>query len=126
MGGEAKKARRVLVVEDEAFVAMMLEDELESLGIHVIGPVSNMKSAVLMAETSTLDGALLDLNINGAYATEVADKLRARHIPFIFVTGYERPEGLRYRDVPVLHKPFTGIELRMALLELLVDQRPSA
>jgi CheY-like chemotaxis protein len=125
MAGEAKKARRVLVVEDEAFVAMMLEDELASLGIHVIGPVSNMQSAVLMAETSILDGALLDLNINGAYATEVADKLRARRIPFIFVTGYQRPEGLRYRDVPVLHKPFTGIELRMALLDLLVDQRPS-
>jgi CheY-like chemotaxis protein len=123
MAVEAKKMRRVLVVEDEAFVAMMLEDELESLGIHVIRPVSNMSSALTLAGTSMLDGALLDLNINGAYATEVADKLRTRRIPFIFVTGYERPEGLRYRDVPVLHKPFTGIELRMALLELLADQR---
>jgi CheY-like chemotaxis protein len=125
MATEAKKTRRVLVVEDEAFVAMMLEDELESLGIHVIGPVSNMNSALLLAETSALDGALLDLNINGAYATEVADRLRARRVPFIFVTGYDRPEGLRYRDVPVLHKPFTGIELRMALLGLLTDRKPA-
>ena len=119
MTAEAKKKRNVLVVEDEAFVAMMLEDELESLGLHVIGPVSNMKSAVLLAETSALDGALLDLNINGAFATEVADKLRARNVPYIFVTGYDRPEGLLYRDVPVLHKPFTQIELRMALFTLL-------
>lgn len=116
---EAKKKRNILVVEDEAFVAIMLEDELESLGLHVVGPVSNLQSALLLADTTALDGALLDLNINGSYATAVADKLRAREIPYIFVTGYDRPEGLRYRDVPVLRKPFTGIELRMALLTLL-------
>lgn len=116
---ETKKKRNILVVEDEAFVAIMLEDELESLGLHVVGPVSNLKSALLLADTSALDGALLDLNINGSYATEVADKLRAREIPYIFVTGYDRPAGLRYRDVPVLRKPFSGIQLRMALVTLL-------
>jgi CheY-like chemotaxis protein len=78
-----------------------------------------LKSALLLADTSALDGALLDLNINGSYATEVADKLRAREIPYIFVTGYDRPAGLRYRDVPVLRKPFSGIQLRMALVTLL-------
>ena len=114
--------RNVLVLEDEAFIAMMLQDELEALGIHVVGPVNNLKSAILLAEISDLDGALLDLNINGAYATEVADKLRARDIPFIFVTGYDRPVGLRYREVAVLKKPFTGIELRMALFSLLNKQ----
>jgi CheY-like chemotaxis protein len=119
MTGESKRKRNILVVEDEAFIAIMLEDELESLGLHVVGPVSNLQSALLLADTSALDGALLDLNINGCYATEVADKLRARDIPYIFVTGYDRPEGLRYRDVPVLRKPFSGIQLRMALVTLL-------
>src|SRR5450759_2199580 len=56
---------------------------------------------------------------NGTYATEVANKLRARDIPFIFVTGYDRPAGLRYQGVTVLHKPFTQIELRTALISLL-------
>lgn len=115
---ERKKRRNVLVLEDEALIAMLLQDELESLGIHVVGPICNLQSAIQLAETSDLDAALLDLNINGDYATEVADRLRARDIPFIFVTAY-RPEGLRYRDVPILPKPFTGLDLRVALISLL-------
>jgi CheY-like chemotaxis protein len=117
-GSETKTRRNILVLEDEALMAIMLEHELESIGLHVIGPVCNLQSANLLAETAELDAALLDLHINGDYATEVADKLRARGIPFIFVTGYDA-EGLRYQDVPVLRKPFTGLELRSALLALL-------
>jgi DNA-binding NarL/FixJ family response regulator len=67
-------SRNILVLEDEPLVAMMLEDELGSMGIHVVGPANNLKSALQLAELSTLDGALLDLNINGSYATKVADK----------------------------------------------------
>ncbi len=111
--------RNILVLEDEPLVAMMLQDQLESFGIHVIGPANNLRSAIQLAEFSNLDGALLDLNINGTYATKVADMLRARGVPFIFVTAYDRPRGLRYRDVSVLNKPFTDIDLRMALVALL-------
>ena len=118
MTDTSKKRRNVLVLEDEPFIAMLLQDELEALGIHVIGPVNNLKSAIQIAETENLDGALLDLNINGAYATEVADRLRERGVPFIFVTGYARPAGLRYREVAVLHKPFSGLDLRAALISL--------
>ena len=117
----AKRKRNVLVLEDEPFIAMMLEEELEALGLHVIGPINNLKSAVQLAEMPDLDGALLDLNINGAYATEVADKLRVRGIPYIFVTGYEPPAGLKHGHVRVLRKPFTEIELRSALLALWDD-----
>jgi|HubBroStandDraft_6_1064221.scaffolds.fasta_scaffold69616_1 CheY-like chemotaxis protein len=112
------KVRRVLVLEDEPFIAMMIEEELEALDIHVVGPVNNLKSAITLAANSDFDGALLDLNINGDYATEVADKLRVRGVPFIFVTGYERPGGLRYSDVAILRKPFTQTELRMALIRM--------
>jgi CheY-like chemotaxis protein len=118
MTGNPMKRRNVLVLEDEPFIAMLLQDELEALGIHVIGPINNLKSAIQLAESPDLDGALLDLNINGAYATEVADRLRVRDVPFIFVTGYERPTGLRYSKVAVLHKPFSRIELRTALISL--------
>ena len=118
MTASATKKRNVLILEDEALIAMSLEDELESLGIHVIGPVNNLKSALWLADQADLDGALLDLNINGEYATEVADKLHVRGIPYVFVTGMEHPGGLRHRDATVLRKPFTPIELRSALIEL--------
>jgi CheY-like chemotaxis protein len=118
MANDGKRRRNVLVLEDEAFLAIMLEDELHALGVHVVGPVNNLKSAIQVAETAELDGALLDLNINGTFATEVAEKLRLRRVPFIFVTAYDRPPGLRYTDVPVLRKPFTPIELRMALISM--------
>jgi CheY-like chemotaxis protein len=110
MTSDSTKRRNVLVLEDEPFIAMLIEDELQALG-------NNLKSAIQLAETPDLDAALLDLNINGAYATEVADRLHARGVPFIFVTGYERPAGQEY-PVGVLRKPFTGLELRTALLSL--------
>jgi CheY-like chemotaxis protein len=118
MPNKPKRQRNVLVLEDEPFIAIMLEEELEALGLHVVGPVNNLKSAITLADMPDLDGALLDLNINGAYATDVADKLRMRGIPYIFVTGHEPPAGLRHRGVHVLRKPFSEIELRSALLSL--------
>ena len=68
--GTALASRNILVLEDEPLVAMMLEDELGSMGIYVVGPANNLKSALQLAELSSLDGALLDLNINGSYATK--------------------------------------------------------
>jgi DNA-binding response OmpR family regulator len=110
--------RQIFVLEDDPLIAMMLQDELEAMGLRVVGPANNMKSALQLCEYANLDGALLDLNINGNYATSVADKLRIRQVPFIFVTGQSAPAGLRYKDVFVLHKPFTGIDLRIALIAL--------
>ena len=70
---------------------MMLEEELEAMGIHVDRPGQQSEIGHPSGGNADLDGALLDLNINGAYATEVAEKLRLRAIPFVFVTGYEPP-----------------------------------
>jgi CheY-like chemotaxis protein len=118
MASRPVKSRKVLILDDEPFIAMMLEEELATMGVQVVGPVNNLGSALLLAETSDLDGALLDLNINGAFVTEVADKLRIRGVPFVFVTGYDRPPGLRYRDVVLLRKPFSETELRFALIAM--------
>ena len=85
MTGISNRVRNLLVLEDEPLIAMMLQDELESLGVHVIGPVSNLKSALRIAKTLDLDGALLDRNINGTFADDVADALHSRNIPFVFV-----------------------------------------
>ena len=112
----SNRVRNLLVLEDEPLIAMMLQDELESLGLHVIGPVSNLKSALLLAETPNLDGALLDRNINGTLADVVADKLHGRNIPYVFVSGYDRPVGLRHRDVPVSKSRLTKLSECIAVL----------
>jgi DNA-binding response OmpR family regulator len=110
---------RILVVEDEPLVAIMLDDALEEFGFHVVGPVENLKSAVQLAGCERLDAAVLDVNIDGAISDAVADQLIARGIPFIFVSGYDRTLGLRYSAVPMLRKPFSIEDLHLAVTDLL-------
>lgn len=107
---------RVLVVEDEMFVALHLEDLLVSFGCSVAGPVARVQKAIEMAESEALDLAILDVNIDGREVYPVADALARRGIPFIFVTGYGR-SGIRpaYHDRPILPKPFRRDELRLAI-----------
>jgi len=114
-----RKRTRILVVEDEALVGMMFEQFLSDYGYSVIGPIENLKSAELLAATEEIDAAVIDINISGEAATTVADKLIARKIPFLFVSGYDRTLGLRYASTPFLRKPFLPEELHFKLDELL-------
>lgn len=104
---------RVLLVEDEIMVALLLEDMLAELGHEVIGPVARLDEALEMAQGQALDVALLDVNLNGKEIYPVAEALAAREIPFVFVTGYGR-RALRapYHDRPILQKPFRRDALR--------------
>jgi CheY-like chemotaxis protein len=98
---------RVLVVEDEAIVSMLIEDMLLDLGIEVVGPVSKMSEALALAPEIDVDAAVLDINIGGQLTYPIADALQARNIPVVFATGYGAaalPE--RYRGTPTVHKPF--------------------
>jgi CheY-like chemotaxis protein len=80
---------RVLVLEDETIVLLMIEDLLDDLGCHVVGPASTVPEALALAEAGGFDAALLDLNLGrGETSYPVADMLAARHVPFAFVTGY--------------------------------------
>jgi CheY-like chemotaxis protein len=111
---------RVLVVEDEAFIAMLMEDYLQDIGCQVEALASRLDEALSQAETAIIDAATLDVNLAGELSYKVAKILRAREIPFIFVTGYGVigvPEELK--EVPVLSKPFTQAELATALRALL-------
>jgi CheY-like chemotaxis protein len=110
---------RVLLVEDETAVAMMLEDMLAALGYTVIGPVARLDKAVAMAEREAVDVALLDVNLNGSEVYPVAAALAARGIPFAFCTGYGKA-GLRapYDDRPTLPKPFLLRTLRDLIAKL--------
>lgn len=95
------------MVEDELFVAMLVEDLLGDLGCTIIGPASNAAEAVRAAEGETFDFALLDVNLgDGETSFQAAEILRQRGVPFAFVTGYG-DQGVRadLRDAPVLSKP---------------------
>jgi len=117
------EGRRVLLVEDEAMIAMLLEDMLGDLGCTVVGPAYALTSALaLAAGESPIDVAILDINLAGRPVFEVADALRARRVPMIFSSGYG-DRGLREvdRGAPVLGKPFRAGDLAAALHQALDD-----
>jgi len=112
-GTQESSGLRVLVVEDEMMVALLLEDMIADLGYRVVGPVTRLGKALDVASREAIDVAILDINVDGSEVYPVAEALAARHIPFAFVTGYGR-EGLRepYRGTPTLAKPFRKGDLR--------------
>ena len=100
------EARCVLVVEDEALVAMMIQDFLTESGHAVIGPISRASEALLAAKEGDFDAAILDINLGDGMAYPVAEILAERGVPFVFVTGYEADTiDDRFSEVPILQKP---------------------
>ena len=98
---------RVLIIEDEALIASLVEDFLTDLGCEVIGPAMHITEAIQLAREAEIDGATLDVNLVGEKVFPVADILTDRGIPFVFMTGYGTA-GLREcdRGHPVLQKPY--------------------
>ncbi len=120
MGNAWLAGTRVLLVEDETLVAMLLEDALAELGCEVVGPVARLDAAAEAIERDVIDCALIDINLQGRPAYPLAERLAARGVPFGFVTGYE-PEDVeeRFRGRrPVLRKPCDADQLRAALLDM--------
>ena len=98
---------RILLVEDEAMVAMIIEDTLNDLGCEVVGPMASIEQGLKAAASERVDGAFLDVNLRGKLVYPVAEALAARGVPFAFVTGYgEQGIDERFRSAPVLTKPF--------------------
>ncbi len=104
---------RVLVVEDEGMVAMLIEEMLEDLGCVVVDSVARLAKASSVARTIDVDLAMLDVNIAGQLVFPVAAILRDRNIPILFSTGYG-VSGLQgeFALLPVLHKPFSQSALQ--------------
>jgi len=102
----AVSGNRVLLVEDETLVAMVMRDMLTELGYSVVGPFSRSADAEEAVRAENVDAAVLDINLDGEAVYPVADLLSRRGIPFVFVTGYgaESIDG-RFDHVPVLQKP---------------------
>jgi chemotaxis family two-component system sensor kinase Cph1 len=102
----AAVARRVMIVEDEALVALVLADQLADMGLSVVGPCSSLAEAVAAAAENEFDAAILDVNLGGELVYPVADLLSSRGIPFVFVTGYGQESiDRRFAHTTVLEKP---------------------
>lgn len=115
-----RAGRRILVVEDEFLIRMLLEDMLADLGYELAGVAGRVDEATEMANSTEFDLAILDVNLDGHDVYPVAELLSKRGKPFIFVTGYGSrglPEA--YRSRPVLQKPFQLEELDKTLAQLL-------
>jgi CheY-like chemotaxis protein len=116
-----KGRRRLLVVEDEALIGMLLEDMLGDLGYEVVCMASSVDQAAEMARGADLDAAILDVNVNGQAINPVAAILKERGIPFMFASGYgERGVPAEFQGVPMLQKPFQQESLETKLSSLFV------
>jgi DNA-binding response OmpR family regulator len=115
---------RVLVVEDDALITMLLEDLLEECGCQVVGPAATIAEAKSLIEAATFDVALLDLNLGHGQTTyDLAGTLGGREVPFAFVTGLD---ALSLRDPfktsTTLQKPFRMDELERVLTQLVASR----
>lgn len=119
MTTDSLAGRRILVVEDEMLIAAMIEETLQDLGCHVVGPVSKLDAALRLSCEEALDAAVLDVTIRGGQVYPVAEQLLARNIPFVLASGYGEwalPASLR--DRPHLAKPFTPQDLEAQVRRL--------
>jgi PAS domain S-box-containing protein len=122
--GVKGRSRRILVVEDEALVALQLQEDLESEGHYVVGPARNLAQGISLAISEDIDAALVDVSLGRETSAPIADQLLARNIPFAFATGYADSSILpeRLRTVPRLSKPYALKEVRRLIENLVSSQ----
>ncbi len=118
---------RVLLLEDETLVALMTAEFLAARGFVVVGPFKSTGDAMMDAKDGEIDAAVLDVNLGGEFVYSVADVLRERGVPFVFVTGYGGESvDPRFADAPILRKPIELDDLREALVALLAQSLAGA
>jgi CheY-like chemotaxis protein len=116
-------AQRLLLVEDETLVGMMMKDTLTELGFHVIGPIGKVDDAIAELKGEPFHAAVLDVNLRGEMIYSLADEIAGRGVPFVFVTGYgSEAIDTRFADIPVLQKPVD----RAALQRILLPTKPES
>jgi DNA-binding response OmpR family regulator len=118
--------RRILVVEDEAMVAMMLVELLTSAGCVVIGPAVTTTEAITLLGQEEIHCAVLDVKLTDGVSIPVAEALAARGIPFVVTTGYGADHIEGYNGAPVVHKAYIPEEVIDAISNLLRPQSPAS
>ena len=117
--GGVLDGKRILIVEDEFLLAVLIEETLQSFGCETIGPFTKLELGLKASRQESFDLAILDINLNGTMAYPLADELLSRGIPFLFLTGYaakDLPEA--YRSLNRLQKPFDPNVIRKTLEQL--------
>ncbi|QOZ09082.1 response regulator [Bradyrhizobium sp. CCBAU 51765] len=117
--------RRILVVEDEYFLADDIGAALRTLGAEIAGPVGDIEDATAMLHgDAALDGAVLDVNIRTEMIFPIARELRVRDVPFVFTTGYDKVSiAPEFHDVPLWEKPIDIVAMTQTLAGLVGDRR---
>jgi DNA-binding response OmpR family regulator len=110
---------RILVLDDEPLISMMLEEWLTELGYETLGPANSVRSALDFIANAALDAAILDVSLGDEQCYSVADALRGRGIPFALATGHgAHGVDIRFKDALVLSKPFDFEEVRDVMAKL--------
>ena len=121
---EVLRGRRVLLVEDELFIAMHAEEILRDLGAEVVGPANSLPEAWSFVESESFDCAMLDRNLNGEFSDELAQELKRRGVAVILATGYG-PIATD-RDHFVVSKPYNENMIAAAFRSAMNDQSASS
>jgi DNA-binding response OmpR family regulator len=122
---DVSPAPRILIIEDELLIALMIEEMCREAGYRVSGVACTVKMARDELAKRNFDAVLLDISVGGNRYPESADRLMAKGIPFAFVTGYDYLVEPRHEKIPILQKPFSPVQLR-ALLQTLVGPGSSS
>ncbi len=110
--------KRILLVEDESLIALMMEEALRDLDLDVVGPFGTVEDALAAVDRERIDGGILDINLGGEMAYPIARILQARHVPFVFMTGYAADTiGPPFPGVPIFQKPLGRESLRSIFVE---------
>ena len=119
-----ERALSVFVVEDQALIALHIEDVVRRIGGRAVGCAAHLSDALTLIETALWDAALLDIRLaQGEMVYPVAKRLQAKTVPFAFVTAWDGKIDARYSQVPVLRKPFSEAELE-SCLRMLIGKMP--
>jgi DNA-binding LytR/AlgR family response regulator len=123
--GETLRGRKVLIVEDEYFLAEDLAAYFNGIGAHVVGPVGTVTDALRLIRSREIEAAVLDINLRGERVYPVADLLRQNAVPFVFASGYgEELEPAAYADVPRCIKPVDFATLASTLAGHMRCEKP--
>jgi DNA-binding response OmpR family regulator len=116
----------ILIVEDQALIALSIEDVARAIGSCAVGIAARVADALTLIETAPWDAALLDLRLEDEMVYPAAERLRAKGVPFAFVTAWDGEIDAPFADVPVLQKPFGEAELASCLRALIESRvRPA-